>query len=326
MSVMEEMKLAASILGLLRCPKCLSKLETSTGELRCLGDACGIRFPVVDGIPVLIDEDRSVFSIDDYVSRRATTVSHWKPSPLSAILGRFIPDINSTLKSGLNLERLSSLLLSHSKYPRVLVIGGRVPGSGIKTLLANQAIELVESDVAFGPRTSLICDAHCLPFENGSFDGVIAQAVLEHVLDPHQCTGEIHRVLKEQGFVYAETPFMVPGHLRQYDFTRFTMLGHRRLFRWFDEIDSGATSGPGMALAQSYRHFLMSFTTSPLLMKFIFAFTAYTSFFLKYFDRFLIDRPGTLDAAAKFYFLGRRSSTAIPDRELLRQYRGGQQH
>jgi len=34
-------------------------------------------------------------------------------------------------------------------------------------------------------------------------------------------------------------------HNERYDFTRFTYLGHRRLFSAFDEIDSGASCGPG---------------------------------------------------------------------------------
>ncbi len=41
----------------------------------------------------------------------------------------------------------------------------------------------------------LICDAHDIPFADRSFDGVIVQAVLEHVVDPFRCCEEIHRVL-----------------------------------------------------------------------------------------------------------------------------------
>ena len=33
-------------------------------------------------------------------------------------------------------------------------------------------------------------------------------------------------------------------HIGAYDFTRFTPLGHRRLFRWFDELASGMQGGP----------------------------------------------------------------------------------
>ncbi len=153
-------------------------------------------------------------------------------------------------------------------------------GEGIEAITAHPRIELVESDAAFGPRTTLVCDAHSLPFEDNSFDGVIVQAVLEHVVDPWRCVEEIHRVLKEDSLVYAETPFMVQVHGGRYDFTRFTHLGHRRLFRKFEEIESGAVCGPGMALAWSYRYFLLSFTTSKLLRSLIGVFVRLTNVLL----------------------------------------------
>jgi ubiquinone/menaquinone biosynthesis C-methylase UbiE len=183
-------------------------------------------------------------------------------------------------------------------------------------------LELVESDVSFGPRTMLICDAHDIPFADESFDAVIAQAVLEHVADPYRCMEEIHRVLKGQGLVYVETPFMVQVHLAPHDFTRFTHLGLRRLCRNFDELESGANSGPGMALAWAYQHFLLSFATSKTLRRMLAIFAKLTSFYLKYLDYYLIDKPGTLDAAAGYYFLGRKGGRVLSDRELIRLYRG----
>jgi len=129
-------------------------------------------------------------------------------------------------------------------------------------------------------------------------------------------------VLKRQGLVYADTPFMQQVHGRQYDFERFTYLGHRRLFRRFEEVDSGASCGPGMALAWSYSYFLMSFTQTKLLRHFIWAFSSLTSFYLKYFDYLLINKPGTLDAASGYYFIGCKSDHALSDRELISLYKG----
>ena len=63
--------------------------------------------------------------------------------------------------------------------------------------------------------------------------------------------------------MYAETPFMQQVCVARFDFTRFTHLGHRRLFRWFDEVRSGPVCGPGMALAWSYQYFLLSFFERP---------------------------------------------------------------
>jgi hypothetical protein len=77
-----------------------------------------------------------------------------------------------------------------------------------------------------------------------------------------------------------------------------------------------------MALAWSYQYFLWSFTTSRALRAFLSAFATLTSFFLKYFDAYLIDKPGTFDAASGYYFLGRKGDRLLSDRDLIKLYRG----
>ena len=197
-------------------------------------------------------------------------------------------------------------------------------GQGMESLTANPAIELVETDVLNGPRTMMICDAHQIPFADGVFDGVIAQAVLEHVVDPWRCAEEIHRVLRPGGLVYSEIPFIQQVHGGRYDFTRFTHLGHRRLFRKFDEIESGAMCGPGMALAWSYQYFLLSFGARGFTRTLLRFAAGVTSFFLKYCDGWLIGKPAALDAASGTFFIGRKGERVLSDRELLKLYRGAQ--
>ena len=46
------------------------------------------------------------------------------------------------------------------KNPKVLIIGGAVAGEGFEFDKISTEIVLVETDVAFGKRTNLICDAH----------------------------------------------------------------------------------------------------------------------------------------------------------------------
>jgi SAM-dependent methyltransferase len=48
-------------------------------------------------------------------------------------------------------------------------------------------------------------DAQSIPFESGSFDGVLANHMLYHVPDKTKALGEIQRVLKTQGQFYAST-------------------------------------------------------------------------------------------------------------------------
>ena len=316
-----DLKLSPSSQHLLRCPICQSSVEQNEEHFLCTNVDCATQFPVVHGIPILINEDRSVFSIRKYLNEPAPgSVPSGKS--VKARLDKLLPGISKNLKAKENFVTFTELLLKKSSVPKVLVVGGRVLGEGMEHLASCESIELLESDVAFGPRTQLILDAHDIPFADNSFDGVVVQAVLEHVLDPYRCVREIHRVLKTQGLIYAETPFMQQVHGGAHDFTRFTHLGHRRLFRHFDELDSGPVGGPGMGLAWSYQYFLLSFGNSRKTRMLLRTFARLTSFYLKYFDAYLIKKLGSYDAASGFYFIGEKNLQPLSDKALLALYRG----
>jgi hypothetical protein len=110
--------------------------------------------------------------------------------------------------------------------------------------------------------------------------------------------------------------------MKQYDFTRFTYLGHRRLFRHFVEVSSGPACGPGTALAWSYSYFLKSFASSRKISRLLAFFARMTSFFFKYFDYYLIDKPGSYDAASGLFFMGTKSNNVLSDRDLIKQFKG----
>jgi SAM-dependent methyltransferase len=312
---------SAEICGVaLCCCMCGGELAREPGRLRCLNEHCRREFPIVNGIPVLINESNSIFSIQTFLDGAATFFRDrpaWKKR-----LGQVLPELSRNPSAEPNYRKFAAQLLAANSRPVVLVVGGCVTGRGAEEFLSHPGIEFVETDVSFGPRTRLICDAHDLPFPAQSFDGVVAQAVLEHVADPARCVQQMHRVLRPGGLVYAETAFMQQVHGGGYDFTRFTPLGHRRLFREFDELDSGAACGPGMALAWAWQHFLLSFARNRAAAAGLAAFARLSGFWLKYFDAFLLHRPGALDGASAVYFMGRRSEQRIEDRALPRLYRG----
>ena len=314
------MKISEDLYFKLICPLTKSKLQRNESHFESVVDST-VRYPIIDGIPVLINDQNSIFSIKDFKNRINTTfdLSEKNESKAKKWLNAIIPDISVNIRAKENYNKICDVLPKNAK---VLIIGGSVKGQGMDAIYSNKSFEIVGSDVSFGPCATLICDAHDIPFEDGVFDCVIIQAVLEHVVDPQRCVSEIHRVLKDSGLVYAETPFMQQVHMKQYDFNRFTHLGHRRLFRHFDEVSSGPLCGPGMALAWSYTYFLRSFTTRPRLSRFLAIFARLTSFFFKYFDYYLLDKAGAYDAASGFFFMGKKSSGVLSDRELIKQYRG----
>ncbi|WP_170878459.1 class I SAM-dependent methyltransferase [Daejeonella lutea] len=290
---------------------------------KCTDAGCNATYPVFNGIPILINPQNDLFEQKDFEVEGDIFFKTYNNKTIR-FLKKVQPDITYNNVSEKNYQDMA-FLLQGQKPLRILILGGSVDGVGIKHLkqILDTDDMLVETDVSYGPNTTVICDAHEIPFADESFDLIIAQAVLEHVLDPFQCVREMHRVLKNKGLIYAETPFMQQVHGGKYDFLRFTHLGHRRMFRKFNEISSGVVAGAGSALVWSLKYFLTSFANTKKVDRILSYGGTFLFFWIKYFDIILNKSTGTIDAASGFYFLGRKEEGyLLSDRELLASYRG----
>ena len=219
-----------------------------------------------------------------------------------------------------NVARMEALLKADNpdRNPRILVVGGGTVGDGLESLYADPSVDLISFDVYASAATQFVGDGHAIPLADASLDGVIVQAVLEHVLEPTVVAHEIERVLRVGGIVYADTPFLQQVHEGAYDFTRFTDSGHRFLFRGFERIDSGAVAGAGTALRWSVDYFVRALTRSVPLGRI----ASLACFWLSHLDRFL-DPKHSVDAASSVFFLGRRSDRAISGADVIDYYQGG---
>jgi SAM-dependent methyltransferase len=214
-----------------------------------------------------------------------------------------------------NVARFLSLL--PGPEPLVLVIGGGTIGNGVGALYDDRRVRVVAFDIYGSPLTQLIADAHQIPLASASVDGVLIQAVLEHVLDPNQVVSQIWRVLKRDGTVYAETPFMQQVHAGPYDFVRYTSSGHRYLFRAFQEIAAGPVGGPGTQVLWSIDHLVRGLTRSELAGKLVRALCAW----LRLLDH-LVPTRFAMDNAPAYYFLGRRTERQLTAHDIVDYYRG----
>lgn len=305
------------------CPCChKGALIAGAGTLTC--SVCSGVYPIVDNVPVLINNVNSVFAIEDYLRPDSYGGASYgseseKASGIRRLYRRFAHAISETgiKRNHLGAEdAIAKLCRETTQRPKILVIG-----SG--DVKYSEAADFFYSDVALAKGVSLIADAHDLPFPDNGFDLVVAVAVLEHVANPQRVVEEIWRVLKPRGYVYAVTPFLQPVHMGAYDFTRFTHLGHRRLFRMFSEETSGLALGPAFVLASSIRSLLISFSANRMYRRLANLSGLILTFPLKYIDYIARKSPAALDGAGGVYFFGRKEEAAISDRELIKLYRGG---
>jgi SAM-dependent methyltransferase len=310
--------MAAVPIEFLRCPRtCEPLVHCGDGLI----STSGRFYPVVDRVPVLLDTDLSAFSFDEVAQRRYVEQSS---SRSRALARRVIP--SRTLAIG-SAERYADFarrihVRQSDHQGQVLVIGGGQLGQGGAPLM-DSGLRVVTSDVYLSPRVDVVCDGHNLPFAAETFDGVVLQAVLEHVLDPVRVVEEAYRVLRTDGILYAESPFLQGVHEGAFDFTRWTELGHRRLFRMFTEIDRGVVCGPATMLLWAIGYFARSLPKeSSHLALLLDKLTIIMFFWLKYLDRELIDHRGATDGASGTYFMGRKSAVPTNDRDILATYRG----
>lgn len=284
----------------LACPCCKAPLSD---QARCAG--CGVAFQQVGLTPILIDFADSICRPEDYADAKPVD------PPRGSAIGKWLHRLTygRSDASRRNFARFAEML---GPGRRILIIGGGSEGEGTEPLYHNSGLLIVATDIYPGPHVSIVCDAHSLPFVDNSFDGVVIQAVLEHVLEPQRVVAEIERVLKPDGLVYAETPFLQHVHMGAYDFTRFTKSGHRWLFRRFTEVDAGTVLGPGVTAMWSIDHLLAGAfgRKAAVLLAPLFSWLR------------LLDRGGRLgeDGASALYFLGRLRDPGLKPSDMRDYY------
>ncbi len=91
--------------------------------------------------------------------------------------------------------------------------------------------EAVEAARSHGRQALLVDGDEPLPFDEGSFDGVVLKDVLEHVANPVTLVREVRRVLRPGGRVFASSPDAQRWVWDDYTHRRpFTRKSFRKLF------------------------------------------------------------------------------------------------
>jgi SAM-dependent methyltransferase len=220
-----------------------------------------------------------------------------------------------------NFETCSELL-NKIETPKILIVGGGTIGAGSHDIVDNFSNGIISFDIYYSDNIDFIADAHSIPLKNETIDLVIIQAVLEHVIYPNIVVNECHRVLKVGGYIYAETPFLQHVHEGAYDFTRYTVLGHRILFEQFDEFKSGFIGGLGQSLLWSIDFFVSGVFRNRVAGKIVKG----CFFWLRWIEK-VIPNSWNIDGACGSYFIGQKTTNKhkIKLNNVLIQYKGAQQ-
>ena len=129
-----ERTLSPVIAGLLRCPICRANLQRRADSFRCIASNCAAVFPIIRGVPVLLNEQRSLFRISEIVDDPGGRTAGGAPT---AWVQHFLPTISLNVAARRNF-RLMSILLHHlPATPRVLVVGAGTLGEGFGPLRRN---------------------------------------------------------------------------------------------------------------------------------------------------------------------------------------------
>lgn len=313
------MPLTDTVVALLQCPFCGAPLVSGIAEFTCQGESCGARYAVVEGVPLLISELRNTIPPGQLFGGEAGARS------LHDRVLASTPSITRDEKRNTILRRLVTILGAvEGRHPTtILAIGAPAQAATVHSILAGGGAEVVHVGVVPGTSApDILCDFARLPFRSAAFDAVVVQGTLHRTLQIAEAVGEVLRVVRADGLVYVEEPFMEPVHDGPYDFYRFSHLGLRGLFLGCEELDSGVVDGIGTALASSWRHYLCSLPRSRRAGFLLATIGSFTSFFWKYLDKRLERRPRAVDGAASVFFFGQRGAGSLSVSELVAGYRG----
>lgn len=195
---------------LLACPVCKSDIELSGEVLTCVNKSCGSQFPVIDGIPIMLQSKL----VDDLkLTEKKWTQEYQKFHLLEKVdpqhdlglrdsynhLQKYFKFINNGyfLEVGSGCSKLSFLLAQ----------------KGIKTVGVDLSLSALRIGKALFERANLnglfVCGDICaLPFKNNIFSLMYGGGVIEHFKDTKKAVDELFRCLTIHGLITTTVPYV----------------------------------------------------------------------------------------------------------------------
>ena len=108
---------------------------------------------------------------------------------------------------------------------------GNKPYESLFNVTEYVGLDIVESGYPDEKSAEVFYDGKKIPFNDNTFDSVLASEVFEHIFNPDEALLELNRVLKKGGNILITVPFVWFEHEIPYDFARYTSFGIEHLLR-----------------------------------------------------------------------------------------------
>jgi SAM-dependent methyltransferase len=208
-------------LDVMRCPVCRGTLEGGADALDCRG--CGASYPVVDGIPNMLDDRLPGIAakrgeVEGWVAMAKAQGWYEPDDEVDAKLPYLCRDLGWDDRTWRANEHSFSLLLERVRPGMRVLEVGAAKGWAAQHLVP-RGVDYVATDILAdsniglgrgvfferraGPFSRVQADGEHLPFADGAFDLVYCVAALHHALDLRRMVSELARVTRRGGLVAA---------------------------------------------------------------------------------------------------------------------------
>lgn len=209
-------KTISEIVHCLSCGSSSLVLAKEGEQLQC--ESCGKTYPIKKGVPVFLSETDTEKAVETDLHKTHDSVfnyiDHYQKD---GVENDYFKDRDAGTE---HLDkRVHQTIFSQIKHKsgRVLDVGcGR---AWVAREMCPKSYEVVSMDISlentsvalerypFGNHSAVVADVFNLPFNENTFDVIIASEIIEHVVDPVKFVENLIRVLKPGGTLIITTPY-----------------------------------------------------------------------------------------------------------------------
>jgi ubiquinone/menaquinone biosynthesis C-methylase UbiE len=232
---------------LVRCPTCGEALSEAGDEARC---AAGHRWPIVDGVLVLV-EDETLARDPQYGRQRAyfdtefARYRHYAPENWRVAYLRRLRAAGALGDDGLPMIDVGVGGSGHTVIEAARA-GTEAIGCDLSLEALRIARRFAQAEGVLERTLWVCCSAERLPLASSSYSSALAIAVLEHLPDDTAAIAEIARVLRVGGRAWVTVPHAlrhVPPIFRGANRRHDRRLGHLRRYEAEMLVEAGRRVG-----------------------------------------------------------------------------------